>query len=90
MSLLPDHSDRRLHMRRVHTSFLPDNSNRLRPVWLVQTYRPHKSTSLLLDNADRLLRVRLVQTYPRHKSPTLLPDSSHRLPLVMILLRVQM
>jgi hypothetical protein len=44
-------------VRLVRTSLLPDNSDRLPRVRLVQTYLLHKSTSLLPDNSDRLPRV---------------------------------
>jgi len=79
-------------MYRLHTStsLLPDNSDRLPRVRLVQTSLLHKATSLLPDNSERLLRVRLVQTYRLHNSTSLLPDDSDRLPRVMLLRRVQM
>jgi len=58
---------------------LPENSERLLRVRLVQMYLPHKSMSGQPDNSDRLHRVRLVQTHLRHRSTSLLPDKSARL-----------
>ena len=72
------------------TSLLPDNSDRLPQVRLVQTYLLHKSTSRLPDNSDRVLRVRLVQMYQLHKSTSLLPDNSDRVPRGLFLRRVRM
>ena len=58
---------------------LPDISDCLLLVWLVQMYPQLRSTSLLPDTSDRLPWVRLVQWYLLHKSTSLLPDTSNRL-----------
>ena len=77
-------------MRLVQTSLLPDNSDRLPRVRLVQRYPLPKSTSLLPDNSVRLLRVPLVQTYRLHRSTSPPLDTLNRLPCVMFLRRVRM